>query len=60
MEIFRVYDSVYCKYLRMNVLCKNFHMCLTVELFYHGSIYFGTNVLWNMLWESSDFNIHCS
>ena len=32
------------------------HMCLTMELLYHG-IYFGIKILWNMLWENSDIMI---
>lgn len=35
------------------MVCKIFQMCLTMEQFYHG-IYFGTESLWNMLWENSD------
>lgn len=50
------YGNIYNRYLRVNIMYKIFQIYLTMELFYH-HIYFGTNVLWNMLWKHSDIMI---
>lgn len=48
------YGNVYSKYLRVNMVCKIFQTCVTLELSYHGK-YLETQVLCNMFWENSDF-----
>ena len=47
------YGSVNNKYLRVNIVCRIFHMYLTMELF----ICFVTKILWNLLWENSDITV---